>query len=124
MMDNLKVPQHFRYIIPIVDALKKLGGSGRASEVIDLVVEKLGVSGQDLLEINKRVQPKIQKQIYWAKFFLAKTGYLSSPKYGVWNLTEKGLKFDFSSENLIDLHMKNKEWWYSWFNASAENRDK
>jgi hypothetical protein len=41
-MDNLKVPQHFRYIIPIVDALKELGGSGRASEVIDLIVEKLG----------------------------------------------------------------------------------
>jgi hypothetical protein len=41
-MDNLKVPQHFRYIIPIVGALKELGGSGRASEVIDLIVEKLG----------------------------------------------------------------------------------
>jgi len=123
-MDNPKVPQHFRYIIPIVEALKELGGSGRASEVTDLTVKKLGFSEKELLKINKKVRPKIQKQIYWAKFFLAKTGYLSSPKWGVWKLTEKGLNFDFSRKNLIDLHQQNKEWWCSWFNASAEIREK
>ena len=119
-MDTLKVPQHFRYIIPIVGALKDLGGSGKSSDVIDLIVEKQGISEQELLEVNKKGQPKIRMQIYWARFFLAKTGYLSSPKWGVWNLTEKGLKFDFSCENLIDLHQQHTEWWYPWFNASAE----
>jgi restriction system protein len=123
-MDNLKVPQHFRYIIPIVEALKELGGSGRASEVIDFIVEKLGGSGQELLETKKKARSKVQKQIYWAKFFLAKTGYLSSPKWGVWKLTEKGLNSDFSTEDLVDLHMQNKEWWYSWFNASTEATEK
>jgi len=123
-MDNFKVPQHFRYIIPIVEVLKELGGSGSASEVIDSIVEKLGISEQELLEINKRGQSKIQRQIYWAKYFLAQTGYLSSSKWGVWNLTEKGLKFDFSRENLIDLHQQNKEWWYPWFKRSREIEDK
>jgi len=124
MMDNLKVPQHFRYIIPIVDALKELGGSGRASEVVDLTVKKLGLSEKELIKINRKVRPKIQKQIYWAKFFLAKTGYLSSPKWGVWKLTEKGLKSDFSTEDLIGIHQQNKEWWYSWFQPTAEIEDK
>jgi len=124
MMDNPKVPQHFRYIIPIVEALKELGGSGRASEVTDLTVKKLGFSEKELLKINKKVRPKIQKQIYWAKFFLAKTGYLSSPKWGVWQLTEKGLKSNFSTEDLIDIHQQNKEWWYSWFQPTAEIEDK
>ena len=40
-MENLRVPQHFRFIIPIIEVLKELGGSGRAGEVTDLVIEKL-----------------------------------------------------------------------------------
>jgi restriction system protein len=116
MMDNPKVPHHFSYIIPIVEALKVLGGSGRASEVIDSIVEKLG--------IRKKEKTKIQKQVYWAKYFLAKTGYLSSPKWGVWKLTEKGLKSNFSTEDLIDIHQQNKEWWYSWFQPAPEIEDK
>ena len=119
-MDNFKFPQYYRYIIPIVEVLKELGGSGKSSEVIDLIVKKLEISEQELLEINKKGQSKIQMQIYWARFFLTKTGYLSSPKWGVWNLTEKGLKVDYSSENLIDLHQQNKEWWYPWFKPSEK----
>jgi hypothetical protein len=32
-MPGLQVPQHFRYIIPIVEVLKELGGSGREGEL-------------------------------------------------------------------------------------------
>jgi restriction system protein len=123
-MDDFKLPQYFKYIIPIVDALKELGGSGRASEVVDLTVEKLGISEKELLEINKKLRPKIQKQVYWAKYFLAKTGYLSSPKWGVWKLTDKGLKSNFSTKDLIDIRQQNKEWWYSWFKPEPEIEDK
>jgi restriction system protein len=114
-MGNFQFPQHFRYIIPLVKILKDIGGSGRSSEVIDLIVEKLGISDKELLDTNKNGQPKILMQIYWAKLFLVKTGYLSSPKRGVWSLTEKGLNFDFSNENLINLHSQNRGWRYQWF---------
>jgi hypothetical protein len=40
-MTNQRLPQYFRFIIPIIDVLKELESSGRASEVTDLVVEKL-----------------------------------------------------------------------------------
>jgi restriction system protein len=118
-MDNLTLPIHFKYIIPIVEVLKDLGGSGKPTEVIDLIVEKLGISEHKLLQINKRGKPKIRTQIHWPRFFLSKTGYLSSTKWGVWQLTEKGQKADFSSENLINIHRQNKEWWYAWFKPSA-----
>ena len=123
-MDNCKIPQHIPYLIPIVEALKDLGGSGKPSEVIDLIVKKLGISEQERLEVNKRGKPKIQAQIYWARLFLTKTGFLSSPKWGIWNLTEKGLKFDFSHENLISLHRHSKEWWCSWFKPPTAIEDK
>lgn len=123
-MDNSKVPQHFRYIIPIVEVLKELGGSGRSSEVIDLIVEKLGISDEELPEIYKNGQPKIHMQIHWAKLFLVKAGYLSSPIRGVWSLTEKGLKFDLTSKGLTDLHRQNRGWRYQWFKPAAKIENK
>ena len=51
-MENQKVPQHFRFIIPIIDVLKELGGSGRASEVSDLVVAKCNISEEELFNMS------------------------------------------------------------------------
>jgi restriction system protein len=108
-MDNTKVPQHFRYIIPIVGVLKELGGSGRSSEVIDLIVEKLGISDEELQETIKSGPSKIINQIHWAKFLLAKTGFLDSSQHGVWTLTEKGLKSNLTKQDLPDLYKIKKQ---------------
>lgn len=43
-MTNQNLPQHFKYINPIVETLRELDGSGRSSEVTDLVIEKLNIS--------------------------------------------------------------------------------
>jgi hypothetical protein len=37
-------PQFLKYFLPIVESLKDLGGSGTASEVIDLAIDKLGIT--------------------------------------------------------------------------------
>jgi restriction system protein len=108
-MDNLKVPQHFHYIIPIVQALKELGGSGRASEVIDTIVEKLGISEEDLQETVKSGQSKLINQIHWARFMLAKAGYLDSSHHGVWSLTEKGLQSKLTKADLPELYKLRKQ---------------
>ena len=123
-MGNLKVPQHFRYIIPIVKILKGMGGSGRSSEVIDLIVKKLGISDKELLDTYKTGQSKILMQIHWARLFLVKTGYLSSPIRGIWSLTEKGIKFDLTSKGLTDLHRQNRGWRYQWFKPAAKIENK
>ena len=108
-MDNLKVPQHFRYIIPIVDALKGLDGSGRASEVIDSIVEKLGISEDELQETYKSGQAKCIDQIHRARFMLVKAGYLDSSRHGVWSLTEKGLQSNLTKADLPELYKLRKE---------------
>lgn len=108
-MDSLKVPQHFRYIIPIVEALKELGGSGRASEVIDSIVEKLGISEGDLQETVKSGQSKLINQIHWARFMLVKAGYMDSSRHGVWSLTEKGLQSNLTKADLPGLYKLRKE---------------
>ncbi len=71
-MDSLKVPQHFRYIIPIVDVLKELGGSGRASEVIDSILDKLKIPEEELQEKIKSGEPKVINNIRWARFMIVR----------------------------------------------------
>ena len=108
-MENLKVPQHFRYIIPIVQVLKELGGSGRAGEVVDLVVDKLNIPDDELNETISSGQSRVKNQIQWARFMLVKAGYLYSSTRGVWTLTEKGLKSDLNDTDLVELYEQRKK---------------
>jgi restriction system protein len=108
-MENLRIPQHFHYIIPILEVLKELGGSGRASEVVDLVVEKLNIPEEALNETISSGQSRIKNQIQWARFMLVKAGYVESSGRGVWSLTEKGLKAELTDSDLLDLYEQRKQ---------------
>jgi restriction system protein len=108
-MKDLKVPQHFRFIIPIVEVLKELGGSGRASEVRDLVIEKLNISEEELSERIKSGKSRIKNQIQWARLMLAKADYIDSSQRGVWSLTEKGRLAELTDHDLLRLYEYRKQ---------------
>lgn len=36
------------------------------------------------------VQTRFENQVHWARFYLAKAGYIDSSQRGLWTLTEKG----------------------------------
>jgi restriction system protein len=109
-MENPKLPQNFRFIIPIIEVLKELGGSGRAGEVTDLVIEKLNIPDEELNETVKSGASRIKNQIQWARLLLVKTDYLDSSQHGVWSLTEKGLKAELNDQDLLELYRFRKEW--------------
>jgi len=109
-MENLKVPQHFRFIIPIIEVLEELGGSGRAGEVTELVVERLNIPEEELNETIKSGASRIKNQIQWARLMLVKTDHLDSSERGVWSLTEKGAKSNLTQHDLLDLYDKRKQW--------------
>ena len=108
-MKDLRVPQHFRYLNPILDVLRDLGGSGRASEVIDLVIEKMDISEQELEEKIKSGGSRVKNQIQWARLLLSKTGHIDSSRRGVWTSTEKGIKARFNDQELLELYQLRKE---------------
>jgi restriction system protein len=108
-MASSKLPQHFSYIIPIVNVLKELGGSGRAGEVVDLVVEKLGIPDDELNETIPSGQSRIKNQVQWARFMLVKAGHLDSSTRGVWTLTEKGFKANLTESDLHVLYDLRKQ---------------
>jgi len=83
--------QFARYLGPVMEALRELGGSGRPDEVREVIARTLKVSEAEPSEtLPSGVQTRFENQVHWARFYLAKAGYIDSSQRGVWNLTEKG----------------------------------
>jgi restriction system protein len=93
-MSRSKGPQFIRFFKPIIDVLKKTGGSGTVGEVIDHVIEKMSIPESEQEVTLKGGQTRVRNQIQWARFYLANAGYIDSSKRGVWSLTEKGISTD------------------------------
>jgi restriction system protein len=85
-----KGPTFLRFVAPIVETLRELGNSGTASEVADRVLDRLGVSEREQEETTSNGHSRVRNQIGWARFYLAKAGYLDASQRGVWSLTEVG----------------------------------
>jgi restriction system protein len=79
-----------RYLNPVLQALRELGGSGRPAEVRDWVANSLKVSEADREIQNEGGVLQFDNDVAWARFYLVKTEYLDASKRGVWSLTEKG----------------------------------
>jgi restriction system protein len=83
-------PKFVRFFWPVIEALKELGGSGRPSEVRDVIARQLNVSEQGRTELIESGTPRFDNQVAWARFYLVKAGLVDSSKRGVWSLSDKG----------------------------------
>jgi restriction system protein len=93
-MRKFKGPDFIKYFIPILEVLQEIGGSGTVAEVIDLVIEKLGISEEEQADTVKSGGSRVRNRVQWARLYLVKASFLDSSKRGVWSLTEKGLKIN------------------------------
>jgi len=84
-------PQFIRYFPHVITALKDLGNSGTPPEVRELIAQKLNLSEDELNDQISSGASRFDNQVAWAKFYLAKAGYIDASKRGVWSLTEKGI---------------------------------
>jgi restriction system protein len=86
-----KGPRFTQYFAPVLEALKNLGGPGRPSEVDDYILKNHpDLAGPAQMEILQTGVTRFNKDIHFARFFLAKYGLVSSSQRGVWSLTEAG----------------------------------
>ncbi|MGN7439453.1 MAG: winged helix-turn-helix domain-containing protein [Alcanivorax sp.] len=109
------VPQFVSYFVPLVKALQEFGGEAKPREVFDYICTEYNIPDSFLQETNKNGRPTYENRIAWARLYLVKAGYIYSPKYGVWGLTEKGLELeitdDLSAEifKTVQKSMKSKD---------------
>lgn len=96
-------PKFLRFFVPLVNALKELGGSGTPTEVINLTIANMSISENEQEKTNKNGGSTIINQAQWAKFYLLKGGYISSSQRGIWTLTEKVVSEPFTEEIAIEI---------------------
>lgn len=87
-------PKFVSYFVPLIKALRDLGGSGRPTEVYHAIATKLSLSEETLAETNRNGQSRFENQVAWARFYLSKAGIIDASSRGVWTLTEKGRQLD------------------------------
>ncbi|MDD5133809.1 MAG: restriction endonuclease [Phycisphaerae bacterium] len=92
-------PEFLRFFVPVVEVLKKLGGSGSSSEVTDAVIESLNISKKLQEETLESGASRVRNQIAWARMYLVKSGFMDSSQRGVWALTDKGLNAKLTLED-------------------------
>lgn len=100
----MKGPEFLKYINPVLTTLQSNGGAGNSSDVIEQVIDKLGITETELEETTSNGQSRIRNQIQWARFYLFKAGLIDNAQRGIWRLTKEGLDKKLSTnDDVYDL---------------------
>jgi restriction system protein len=91
------------YMQPLIEALRELGNSGTPPEVRDTIAKNLNLTDGQIEEQNKTGVSRFFNDLHWARYYLAKEGYLDSSTRGVWSLTEKGIRSNISPQKAQDI---------------------
>jgi restriction system protein len=92
-------PKFVQHFDKVLQALKHLGGSGRPTEIIEYISANYGIDKSEN-ELLSDGLPRFNKNINWARFYLAKAGLIDGSTRGVWALTERGMAIDTISREL------------------------
>ena len=99
----MKGPEFLKYIHPVLKTLQENGGAGNSSSVIEEVIEKLGITDEELEQTTSNGQSRIRNQIQWARFYLFKAGLIDNTERGIWRLTNEGLEKKLDDESVYLL---------------------
>lgn len=92
-----------RFIKPLIETLREIGGSGSSREVTDAVIEKFDFSEDELSETLKNGASRIRNQVAWARQYSVAGGLIDSSKRGVWSLTKQGFDQLLTKDEIVNI---------------------
>jgi 5-methylcytosine-specific restriction enzyme B len=95
---------------PIIDALRKHGGSGTPEQVREQIIADLNLPAEIVNETRGKLGlKKFDNEVAFARNYLAYEGYIDKSIKGLWKLTEKGLAAKIDMETASDIFIKWQE---------------
>ncbi|OGG69309.1 restriction endonuclease [Candidatus Kaiserbacteria bacterium RIFCSPHIGHO2_12_FULL_53_13] len=88
----MAIPTYDNLFNPVIEALKKLGGSGSVSEIEEKVAVLLKLTDEEVNEIHRGNRSKLSYRLAWSRNYLKRYGILENSSRGVWALTPLGTK--------------------------------
>jgi len=96
-----------KWLGPILDTLRDLGGSAKPKEITQLIGEKYKLPEEKLTaRYEKSGVLKFQNQLAWARQYLVWEELLASSKHGVWTLSNKGWDTRLNEKQGHDIFLK------------------
>ena len=90
MLDSTPIPTYQELLLPTLQALDKLGGSGTRDEIDEAVIGLVPISAEQLaVEYPPEAKQKGSKVIHrlaWSRTYLKKFGVVNNSERGVWTL--------------------------------------
>lgn len=127
-MAKARTPTCHQLMNPLIEALKRLGGSGTIEEIDTKASEIAGLSDEQLEILHDETgsQTEVEYRLAWARTYLKKFGILENSARGVWALTPKGTKINSVDEKEVvqfvrDELRRNKQ--HSEDEAELEEKD-
>jgi restriction system protein len=71
--------------------------------VRDTIAKNLKLTDVQIEEQNKSGVSRFHNDVYWARYYLAKEGYLDSSTRGVWSLTDKGTRSNITPQEAQEI---------------------
>ena len=115
---NAEGTKFLRYFGPLLDALRKLGGSGSPDEVVEQIARDMALSDDEQNELVPSGGSRLKTNVAWARFYLVREGLLDSSKRGVWSLTEKGRASHLTVEQAGEIFAR----WVRVFDKQRKDR--
>lgn len=95
-----------KWMGPLLEALRQLGGSGRPKEVTNTIAKNLRISDKTLEETTKTGIPRFYNQVAWARQYLVWEGLLDASSKGIWTLTPKGNETNLTEKQGREIFLK------------------
>jgi restriction system protein len=95
-----------RWMGPLLDALRAMGGSAAPRECSEWIAENHHLSESVTESRIKSGAERFHNQVQWARQYLVWEGLVDSPRRGVWTLTPKGAASHLTYEESRELFRK------------------
>jgi restriction system protein len=105
-MTKQRQAEFIKWMGPILDALRYLGGSGTPQEVSEQIAESHKIPDGKKEELTASGIPRFHNQVCWARQYLVWEGYIESSKRGVWTLSANGTKKHLSDAEARQIFLK------------------
>ncbi len=104
----MPVPQYTALFNPVLEAIKKLGGSAAIAELDEEVTNNLRLTTDDIAEPHDDRKTELQYRLAWARTYLKAFGVLDNSGRGVWVLTEKGRCLDSVDPRQVTRYIRER----------------
>ena len=96
-----------KWFVPLINALKSIGGSGTPEQVRNQIAVDLNLSDDVIKEVRGETKTKkFDNEVAWARNYLTYEGYIDKTVRGIWALTEKGRTADITDQIASDIFFK------------------